>query len=482
MSYRRFLHPLARFPGPFFNSITNLQWHFKLFEGNVHLDNQHWHEVYGPVVRISPNHLSFSNLAAVKDIYGFGARESLRLEKDPQFFTPEIDGSLNIVNETNGNEHSRMRKMLSNAFSNSNLLSNDEIVIRRVNEFLDDLAALGENEGSSGVDIKKLFSYVTFNIMGEMALGNTFESLSSNQANRYTWADVIMKSSAMNDVMRGVALMPGLVALLSIYIPQHFRDTIYRHFEYSSQYAEIREHASIEQKDFMYHMLKSKMPNGQRVPKKEIASHSLVIMMAGTVTTATSLTAVTYYLLTNPSTVTKLRSELDAHFSSIDEMTSKALMNCQYLNAVIQEGLRINPPAGAAHLPRVVPKGGSNIAGIFVPEGTSVSVHPFSLSMNPQNFHEPRTFMPERWITSESEGQKGDRLEASVPFSFGPRGCIGKNLAYLELRMVLAKLFWKYDVEMTNTKEIKSWIDESVGYTLWKNPPLDVHVRERRDF
>lgn len=95
------------------------------------------------------------------------------------------------------------------------------------------------------------------------------------------------------------------------------------------------------------------------------------IMMAGAVTTATFLAGVTYYLANSPHATHRLQTELRTQFSSLDEINSKALMHCTYLNAVVEEGLRIYPPAGAGHLSRIVPKGGCEIDGVWIPEGVS---------------------------------------------------------------------------------------------------------------
>lgn len=90
--------------------------------------------------------------------------------KDPTFFTPEVDHSMNIINETDREEHSRMRRMLSFAFSNSNLLENEDVLVRRTNDFVKTLADENQKARSKsqrGFNIVQQFNYVTFNIMGK---------------------------------------------------------------------------------------------------------------------------------------------------------------------------------------------------------------------------------------------------------------------------------------------------------------------------
>ena len=129
-------------------------------------------------------------------------------------------------------------------------------------------------------------------------------------------------------------------------------------------------------------MLTSK---GPAVDTEEVASHYNVIMMAGAVTTATFLSGTLYYLSESQYALKTLKDEVRRTFSSIQAINSRDLLNCVYLNAVVEEGLRIYPPAGAAHLSRIVPNGGCEISGRFIPEGVRLQ-SPLSSSLAmPQN-------------------------------------------------------------------------------------------------
>ena len=166
----------------------------------------------------------------------------------------------------------------------------------------------------------------------------------------------------------------------------------------------------------------------------------------------------------------QLQKEITSAFTSYDEITGDATAKLPYLQAVIDEGLRMYPPV-AFGLPRVSP--GTTVSGHWVPPGTSVSTHPWATQHDPRYWHDPDTFLPERWI---GEGF-GDRKEASNPFSIGPRACLGINLAYLELRIILAKMVWAYEWELVDTD--MDWIPDNKFYVMWKKPDMKVRFHPR---
>ena len=108
------------------------------------------------------------------------------MEKDPRFFTPEVDHSMNIINECDKEEHSRMRRMLSFAFSMSNLMRHEDVLMRRTDEFLNAVGGIESEHGEKGVNMVKKFNYVTFNIMGEMSFGDSWELRLKEQSGQYS--------------------------------------------------------------------------------------------------------------------------------------------------------------------------------------------------------------------------------------------------------------------------------------------------------
>ncbi|KAF6240626.1 hypothetical protein HO173_001297 [Letharia columbiana] len=284
LAYLFFFHPLARFPGPLLSKGSDGYWYYALLSGRGPWMNHDWHKKYGPIVRTAPNHLSFNDHHAQKIVYGFGTETVPSMKKDPRFFTPEVDHSMNIINECDREEHSRMRRMLSFAFSMSNLMRNEDVLIRRTDDFLDAIGGIESEDGKNGINIVRNFNYVTFNIMGEMSFGDSWDLRLKEQAeHRYHWADVIVNSTYMNDVMRAVVCVPGLFSFLERFPPAHSKQTLYRHAQYATEHTEARLKLQTDRKNFMYHILNAK---GLAATPKEIASHYNVIMMAGAVTTA----------------------------------------------------------------------------------------------------------------------------------------------------------------------------------------------------
>src|ERR1700753_2010763 len=113
-----------------------------------------------------------------------------------------------------------------------------------------------------------------------------------------------------------------------------------------------------------------------------------------------------------------------------------------YLRACIEESLRLRP-ASSMGLPRVVPKGGRVIAGQFIEEGVTVSVPTYTLLRNPEAFENAERYNPDRW----SDGDKEKMAKAHLPFSTGPRACIGRNIAYFEQLLVIFSLVRKFEFE-----------------------------------
>lgn len=140
--------------------------------------------------------------------------------------------------------------------------------------------------------------------------------------------------------------------------------------------------------------------------------------------------------------------------------------------AGIQEALRLFPPVPVG-VPRVVPEPGKTIMGRYVAGGTRVSVHHYATYHSAANFNDPEDFVPERWL-GEIEKYADDRREACQAFAYGPRDCIGRNMGMHEMRLILAKVLFQFDLELCENS--KDWAAQR-AFVLWEKKPLMCRVK-----
>lgn len=167
----------------------------------------------------------------------------------------------------------------------------------------------------------------------------------------------------------------------------------------------------------------------QSDPKKgmtlpEMDSNALAFLGAGSETTATILSGATYLLLSNPHTYKKLVHEIRSRFSNAQDITAQSCSSLEYLIAVCQEALRIYPPVPTG-VPRIVPQGGAQVSGMYIPGGYTVLCPQWPTNHSTRNFEDPEAFVPERWLNAEE--YKDDKLDVVQPFGIGPTTCLGKK-------------------------------------------------------
>jgi len=267
-------------------------------------------------------------------------------------------------------------------------------------------------------------------------------------------------------------------------IPTVVRERRFRHLRNSTEKTVKRlNQKDNDHRDFIWYILKQREKKNE-VSDDEVIMNAALFIVAGSETTATELCGLTNYLLRNPVIFKKLKDELRSAVKTEEDINMEVLGSLPYMNACIEEGLRIFPPVPVGLL-RTVPKGGSLIDGHAVPENTSVCVSSWGASHSAANFAQPDAFIPERFLdTPESKLQfASDAQKAAQPFSTGPRGCIGRNLTYVELRLILGAFLWNFDVEFADGAPLWDPKDEFKGlkaYNTWEKSPLMVKLTDVR--
>lgn len=221
--------------------------------------------------------------------------------------------------------------------------------------------------------------------------------------------------------------------------------------------------------DFMDNVLKH---NGEKtgMAHGEMVANASNLILAGSETTATLLSGTVYQLLKNPDTLKKLTEEVRGSYQSSSEIDLLSTSKLKYTLAVLDEAMRIYPPV-PSQAPRQVPPGGDTINGEFLPGGTTIHLPQYVASHLESNFTRPREFHPERFLGAPEFAN--DNFAVMQPFSVGPRNCIGRNLAYAEMRLILAKIIYNFDLELD--EKTGDWLAQKT-FVLWEKPPLWVKL------
>lgn len=234
--------------------------------------------------------------------------------------------------------------------------------------------------------------------------------------------------------------------------------------------ARIARGPTSDRRDFWHYILQHVKQetevSGQKVAMSdaEMYANAFSISGAGSEGTATTLTGTTYLLATNPDVCAEVVKEIRSSFSDPSQITiaSTGATQLPMLTAVLKETMRLYPSI-AITFPRQVPDPGEVIDGEFVPGGTSVGINHFACYRSKHNFDDADKFLPGRWLSGEAPG-------CFQPFSYGPRNCLGKNIAWAELRLMLAHILWRFDVQVVPGVQ-GGWLNQRL-WGFWQKPPL----------
>lgn len=171
------------------------------------------------------------------------------------------------------------------------------------------------------------------------------------------------------------------------------------------------------------------------------------MIMAGVETTTKAAGIALYLLAKNKDAQTKLREELVSLLPTPETPISKeVLSNAPYLRAVNKEAMRLEPVAtgNIRTLTKEIVLGGYQI-----PRGVDVGAFSGTISVVEGFYHRPTEFLPERWLrtTTGELSQKNVSPFVTLPFGFGPRSCVGKRVANLEMEMLIAKIVRNFELD-----------------------------------
>ncbi|ETS76796.1 hypothetical protein PFICI_12183 [Pestalotiopsis fici W106-1] len=224
--------------------------------------------------------------------------------------------------------------------------------------------------------------------------------------------------------------------------------------EVSSRERKMQEEGGsfLERPDYLQYCVEARDAiTGQNLTPIQKRAHVTLLIQAGADTTATALGSTLRFLLMHPRVLEKVKAEVDTADAAgklsnpIAYEESRQLL--PYFGACIKESLRLNPPAPNLFA-RVVPPDGKTIDGVFVPGHTEVTSVSYIVQRDPVLYSpDPEAYRPERWV--EQDADKLSEMEASqFVFGTGPRVCLGKDIATMELWKLLPQIIRSFDIQL----------------------------------
>ncbi|KAJ4327134.1 hypothetical protein N0V84_002396 [Fusarium piperis] len=479
---------LRGIPAPFPAQFSNLWLLYMTRRGKRYIVMDKLHKELGPVIRIQPNHASIADDAAIPIIYGHG-NGFLKSE----YYDAFVSIRRGLFNTRDRAEHTRKRKLISHTFSTKSISqfepyihSNLELFVKQ----LDNLIASGPTKDKQGrqealIDCLPWFNYLAFDVIGDLAFGAPFGML-ANGADiaevRATpesppiYASAIEILNRRGEVSATLGCFPQLKPYAK-WLPDPFFSKGLNAVQNLAGIAIARVKTRldnpppVERKDVLARLMEGRDEKGQPLGREELTAEALTQIIAGSDTTSNSSCALLYHVTRTPGVLEKLQAELDASIPShISVPTFDMVRDLPYLNCVINETLRYHSTSGVG-LPRQIPEGspGVTIRGHFFPAGSVLSVPTYSIHHSKEIWGpDADDFKPERW-----EDVTPRQKDAFIPFSHGPRACVGRNVAEMEMKLIVATWARRYDVEL------KQEIMETREGFLRKPLGLDIALKMR---
>ncbi|KAJ5983857.1 hypothetical protein N7481_005956 [Penicillium waksmanii] len=462
---------INKVPGPFSASFSNIWIGLSARRGRKYAAVDWAHRQYGKVVRIGFNHVSIADETALKIVYGHG--NGFLKDHYYEAFVARTPGMFNVRDR---GEHTRKRKIISHAFSPKSVAAFEPHMAANLQRWvkqLDQIAFSGVGKGKNIDSYSKYnampwFSYLAFDIIGDLAFGSPFGMVEKGKDETevqlvpdgsISYCPAVEVLNRRGEVSSTLGLLPTLRPIAR-YLPDPFFTKGVAAVENLTGIAvaavgsrlDAAEKGVIDTRnDILSRLLQAKDANCQPMGRTELIAEALTQLIAGSDTISNTACAVFYWILhgerCDPGTIVpRLQKELDdAARSNPGIMSYSQVRELPFLRRCIDEGMRLHSTS-AIGLPRIVADngGGVRFGEFYFPPGTVLSVPSYTIHHMQEIWGDDvEEFKPDRWLNLTARQKMGFN-----PFSYGPRACVGQNVAIMELQLIIGTLFHRYDFEL----------------------------------
>ncbi|OTB10574.1 hypothetical protein K445DRAFT_70027 [Daldinia sp. EC12] len=448
-TYRIFFHRLSGFPGPKLAAVSKF-WHvYQVRFSTNYLLMTDLHKRYGNLIRTGPNEITIIHPRAIHLLDGWGSTTTKDVWYD--ILVPKMS----VVFTRSEQHHKDTLKAWTQALSGKAMRHFNVRVSHHVNALCNCL----KTRGNQNVNVNDIISQFTFDVMADILFSRSYNLLSTNGWHPYLEhrKHALPFLGPINDTTWIGHMMFCLTPFW-----KRVKDWFYM-VSFCVDKIQERLEPKIDMAAYFideYHKLEGVYDLDKR--NLHLQGTAATAVIAGSDTTRSALIAAVWFLTKYPGHVRKLFDEIQ----TVDINDPNALGTLPHLEGFIAETLRLLPPAMSGGA-RITGPEGLQVDDTLIPPGVKVTAPKYAVMRLDSAFVDPDEFIPERWY-SRPELILDKR--AFAPFSVGARACVGKPLAYAELRLVVAALVQHFEIDfapdydpMTMWRELKDQVTAQPG-------------------
>ncbi|RLL98061.1 hypothetical protein CFD26_102885 [Aspergillus turcosus] len=420
------LHPLAKFPGPKLAAVSNwwLVYQECLLGKSLTDILVDLHQTHGPIVRYGPHR-------AYSDIYNLRSK----WDKDPEVYKAIVDGS-STFGLTNYHLAKERRDLIWPFYSRQSVQRMQKAINRQIGILVNHLDR--QNKEGKLSNMSLAFRCLAQDIMADICLGISFGTL---EASDFESPLLFALDEGLDSyvLLKSFPTLRKLLYSISsiVTFPSEAEFAAYGTMVADQVTRGIQQPHAIPPDTMLAFLVPSSPEIAEEMPPPKLSEELIIeelqtFVIGGGETVASAMTQCISGILQKPDLYKNVWEEIVQVWPEANAPVPpiEALEKLPLLTAVIKESLRLSHGV-VAPLPRVVPAGGAWIDSHYIPGGTSVGTSHVFIHMSPDHYDAPDEFKPERWLGNVSD-------KYLVAFSKGPRGCVGINLAWCQLYLVLA--------------------------------------------
>ncbi|KAL2864096.1 cytochrome P450 monooxygenase helB3 [Aspergillus lucknowensis] len=430
--------PLRNIPAPFWSRLSSKRgvWHLLTGQGEAMARKDY--ETYGDVYLCKPNTVYVCDPADAIAVLG-----SQDFRKTDMYRVFEYDGVPNVSTFTDPVQAHHRRRLLHPFFNNAYLTRMQPLMMQHG---VEPLKAHWKRQLADRDHVTVNYRYDTqlamFDITGALVFGREFRALATNNFLYAKWVGNTLTYMLTTHYFPSLKRFPGSWLLRNL--KQSYDDLL----QFSRESIAIRkshlEEGGTKRADLLQAMLDAEDPDSRvRMTSEEVQTESIAMMVGGSESTSSVMSWVIHFLLLHPEHYRRVVDEVRKEFPRDHLITySESKAKLPYLEACIYETLRCIPTASTS-FPRVCDTRGITIKGYYIPPGTEIATNRCAAHIHKESWTDPRRFHPPRFLNGGHEERRN-----MLSFAYGPRFCIGRNLAWAVMTVTLANLFNDFNVSL----------------------------------